>query len=79
MEPAQKKEVVAVNKDERSCRSDECFEVRYVSAKYGVFSAVFWFCFGPFLAVTFWNVNVYPVMLKICDLLFKFYFVGDYC
>ena len=31
-----------------------------------------------FLTMTFWNGNVYPVMLEVCDLLFDFDFIGDY-
>ena len=29
-----------------------------------------------FLTMLFWNHNVDPVMLEVCDLLF--YFIGDY-
>jgi hypothetical protein len=31
-----------------------------------------------FLTMTFWNGNVYPVMLEICDLLYNFDFIGHY-
>ena len=31
-----------------------------------------------FLMITFWNGNVYPVMLEVCDVLFYFYFMRDY-
>ena len=31
-----------------------------------------------FLTMTFWNGNVYPVMLEVCDLLFNFDFLRDY-
>ena len=31
-----------------------------------------------FLPMMFWNCNVYPVMLKVCDLLFSFDLIGDY-
>jgi hypothetical protein len=32
-----------------------------------------------FLNVTFWDGNVYPVILEVCDLFyFYFYFIGDY-
>ena len=31
-----------------------------------------------FLTMMFWNGNVYPVMLEICDLLYNFDFIGHY-
>lgn len=31
-----------------------------------------------FLTVMFWNGDVYPMMLGLCDLLSHFYFIGDY-
>ena len=31
-----------------------------------------------FLTMTFWNGNVYPVMLEVCDLLFDFDFIPGY-
>ena len=40
------------------------------------------FCSFPlvqyFLTLTFWNSNVYPMVLEVCDLLFNFDFIGDY-
>ena len=32
--------------------------------------------FQDFLTMSFWNGNVYPLMLEVCDLLF--YFIVDY-
>jgi hypothetical protein len=31
-----------------------------------------------FLTMMFWNGNVYPVMLEVCDLLFDFDFIPGY-
>ena len=31
-----------------------------------------------FLTMMFWNDNIYPVMLEVCDQLFYFDFIGDY-
>ena len=31
-----------------------------------------------FPTMRFWNGNVYPVMLEVCDLLFDFDFIRDY-
>ena len=31
-----------------------------------------------FLTMMFWNGNICPVMLEVCDLLFDFDFIGDY-
>ena len=31
-----------------------------------------------FLTMTFWNHNIYPAVLEICDLFFDFDFIGDY-
>ena len=31
-----------------------------------------------FVTITYWNDNVYPLMLEIRDLLFDFDFIGDY-
>ena len=31
-----------------------------------------------FLIMKFWNGNVYPIMLEVCDLVFNFSFIGDY-
>jgi hypothetical protein len=30
------------------------------------------------LTMTFWNHNIYPAVLEICDLFFDFAFIGDY-
>jgi hypothetical protein len=40
--------------------------------------AVFWSALVQyFLTMMFWNGNVYPVMLEVCDLLFDFDFIGE--
>jgi hypothetical protein len=31
-----------------------------------------------FPTMRFWNGNLYPVMLEVCDLLFDFDFIRDY-
>jgi hypothetical protein len=31
-----------------------------------------------FFTMMFWNGDVYPVRLKVCDLLFDSYFIGNY-
>jgi hypothetical protein len=31
-----------------------------------------------FLTITFWNGNIYPVILNICDLFFYFYFIENF-
>ena len=73
-----RKKFFAVNKDERSWRSEECFDIRHGDAEFGVYQAGFWFCFGPeFPHYDVWNGNVYPVMLEVCNL-FYFDFIGDY-
>jgi hypothetical protein len=49
--------------------------------QFGVSSAGFSSCLVQyFLTMIFWNGNVYPVMFKVCDLLFFFFFdlIGDY-
>jgi hypothetical protein len=38
---------VAVNKVEKSWRSEDCFDIRHGDAEFGVYTAVFWSCFCP--------------------------------
>jgi hypothetical protein len=44
--------------------------------QFGVCPAGLWSCFDfqYFLTMTFWDGNVYPVMLEVCDLFFAFCF-----
>ena len=42
-----KKKCVAVNKVERNCTSEECFDITHQNAGFGDFSAGFLFGFGP--------------------------------
>lgn len=42
-----RKKVVAVNKDEKSWRSEEHFDIRYGDAEFGVRPAEFLSCFDP--------------------------------
>lgn len=42
-----RKKFIAVNKDERSWRSEEHFDIRHGDAEFGVLPAGFLSCFGP--------------------------------
>jgi hypothetical protein len=54
-------------------------ESRHGDAEFEVCPAGFWSCLvQDFFTIMFWNGNVYPVMFKVCDLLFDFDFIGDY-
>jgi hypothetical protein len=44
---SKRKKFVAVNKDEKSWRSEECFDIRHGDAEFGVCPAGFWSCCGP--------------------------------
>jgi hypothetical protein len=53
--------------------------IRYGNIEFGVWPAAFWSCLVQyFFTMTFWNGNAYPVMFKVCDLLFNFDFIWDY-
>ena len=69
---------VAVNKDKRDLRSEECFNTRPEDAEFGICPAGFWSCFGPefphhvpfssFLKIlagfsTFGIIPIYPTSL----------------
>ena len=58
-----RKKCVAVNKAERSWRSEEHFDIRHGDAESGVCPARFWSCFGP--VFLFWNGNAYLVPLHV--------------
>ena len=65
-----RKKCVAVNKAERSWRSEEHFDIRHGDTEFGVCPAGFWSRFGsvfPYYAPfpVFWNGNAYPVPLHI--------------
>ena len=53
----------AVNKDERSWRSEERFDIRHIDVEFGVWPTGFVlalvYCF---LAMLFWNNKEYPVI-----------------
>jgi hypothetical protein len=42
-----RKKFVAVNSNERSWRSEECFDIRYGDAGFGICPAGFWSCICP--------------------------------
>ena len=80
-----RKKCVAVNKDVRSWRSAECFDIRHRDAEFGVCATSFQSCFGPVLPycapfLPFGTVVyvLYRHMLEVCDLLFHFDFTGGY-
>ena len=61
---------VAVNKAERSWRSEEHFEIRHGDAELVVYLASFWSCFGPVFPhyvpfSPFCDGNVYPGPLYV--------------
>ena len=61
---------VAVNKAERSWRSEEHFEIRHGDAELVVYLASFWSCFGPVFPhyvpfPPFCDGNVYPGPLYV--------------
>ena len=67
---SKKKKCVAVNKAERSWRSEEHFDIRHGDAEFGVCPADFSSCFSlvfsyyaPFPPI--WNSNVYSVPLYV--------------
>ena len=76
VEPAKEKNYSVLNNTEKIWRSEEHFtnrrgdaELEFSHLAFGLASVQY------FLTVTFWNGNVYPVML-VCDL--NFDFVGNY-
>ena len=73
-----RKKFVAVNTNERSWRSEESFVITHGDAELRVCPASFWPYFGPVFPHLFWNGNLCPVMLDVCELLFYFDFIGDY-
>ena len=73
----------AVNKDERSWRSEENFDIGHVDMEFGVCPAGFQSCFGPaFPCYDVFGMVMYILchdMLEGCDLLFLILiFKGDY-
>jgi hypothetical protein len=59
---------VPVSKAERNWRSEECFDIRYVHAEFGVCLAGFQSCSTPVFShyapcLSFYNGNIYPVPL----------------
>ena len=62
---------VAVNKTEKSWTSD--MEMQNLEFAQLAFGFAF---FQDFHTMSFWNGNVYPLRLEVCDLLFDF--IGDY-
>lgn len=86
MERAQKKDIVAVKKDERSWRSEVHFDTRHGEVKFGVCLAGSWSCFGPVFSncapfPMIWNGNEYPVTGYVGSMWSAFFnlnFIGDY-
>ena len=66
-----RKNWAAVNKDENSWISG--MEMQNLELAQVVLVLV-WYL----LTMTFWNHNIYPAVLEVCDLLFDFDFIGDY-
>ena len=62
----------AVNKTERSWTSD--LGIQSSESAHLDFGLALVQCFS----IKFWNGNIYPVMLEVCELLFAFNFIGDY-
>lgn len=62
-----------INKDEKRWRSEDHFGGTDLKFAQLVFGFVHYS-----LTMMFWNGNVCLVMFKVCDLLFYFYFRGDY-
>lgn len=60
--------LLAVSKNER--RSEEHFDIRHGNMELN--QLVFGLSLVQyFFTMKFWNSNVYPVILELCDLLFK--------
>jgi hypothetical protein len=65
-----RKKCVPVNKDERSWRSEEHFDISYGDAEFGVCPAGFQSSFGPAFPhyALFWNSKIYPVLIKVYNI-----------
>ena len=81
----QRKKYVAVNKAERSWRSEESFDIRHEDAEVGVCSAGFSFGLVQYFLTVLPSLHLRMViyilcyyMLEVCDLHFDFNFIGDY-
>jgi hypothetical protein len=83
VEPAQEK-CAAVNQAKKSWRSKEPFDIRHGDAEFGVRPAVFQSCLIQYFLIMFsffpFGMAMYILchyMLKACDLIFHFDFIGD--
>ena len=74
-----RKNCAAVNKAERSWRSEECFNITHGDAVWRFPSWLLVFVLVHyFLVRTFRNGEIYVVKLEVYDLLLDFSFLGDY-
>jgi hypothetical protein len=81
LEPPKRKNCAAVNKAEKKLKKN--LKITFISDMEGQSSESLSLVFGftliqYFLSMTFWNGNIWPVILEVCEQLLYVHFIGDY-